>query len=98
MVISDSDEACAARLSLYAESDITLSFSRPSVSRGVSRGVDRTQSMPGHSMGTLRLRVAPYLGPAQLFAACSTEMQKQLGGLGDAPSEKFEILSFLGRF
>ena len=29
-------------------------------------GVARTQPMPGHSMGTLRLRVAPYPGPAQL--------------------------------
>ena len=42
-------------------------------------------------MGTLRLRVASCLGPAQLSAAYSTEMEKQLGGLGGAPPENFEI-------
>ena len=48
--------------------------------------------MPGHSMGTLHLPVASYLGPAQLLVACSMEMQKQLGGgLGDAPPENFGI-------
>ena len=39
-------------------------------------GVARAQPLPGHSMGTLRLRVAS--GPAQISAACSTEMQKQV--------------------
>ena len=29
-------------------------------------GVARTQPMPGHSVGTLRLRIASYPGPAQL--------------------------------
>ena len=47
--------------------------------------------MPGHSMGTLWLRVASCPGPAQLLAACSTEMKKQLGGSGDAPQENFGI-------
>ena len=57
-----------------------------------SSGVARAQLMPGHSMGTLRLQVASYPGPTQLSAACSTEMQKQLGGgLGGAPSENFRI-------
>ena len=42
-------------------------------------GVGRAQPMPGHSMGTLRLRIS-YPGHAQLSAACSTEMQKQLSG------------------
>ena len=40
-----------------------------------------------------------YPGPAQLSAACSTEMQKQLGGSGGMLSQKIlEFLSFLGRF
>ena len=54
-------------------------------------GVARAQPLPGHSMGTLRLRVASCLGPVQLSAAYSTEMEKQLGGSGDAPPENFEI-------
>ena len=43
---------------------------------------------PGHSVDTLRLRVASYLGPAQLPVVCNTEMQKQLGGSGGMPSPK----------
>ena len=63
-----------------------------SVKLCINSGVPRAQPMPGHSMGTLRLRVASYLGPAQLSAACSTEMQKQLGGSGgDTPPEHFGI-------
>ena len=42
-------------------------------------------------MGTPHLRVASYLGPTQLSAACSTEIQKQLEGLGGAPPENLEI-------
>ena len=42
------------------------------------------------------LRVASCLGPAQLPAAYSTEMEKQLGGSGGCFPRKF--LSFLGRF
>ena len=34
---------------------------------------------------------ASYPGPAQLSVACSMEMQKQLGGSGDAPPENFGI-------
>ena len=52
-------------------------------------GVARARPMPGHRMGTLRLRVASYPGPAQLSAACSTEMQKQLGGSGGCSPTKF---------
>jgi len=33
---------------------------------GVCTSVARTQPMPGHSVGTLRLRVASSPGPAQL--------------------------------
>ena len=54
----------------------------PFATATLGSGVARAQPMPGHSMGTLRLRVASYPGPAQLSAACSTEMRKQLGGSG----------------
>ena len=54
--------------------------------------------MPGHSLGTLRLRVVPYPGPAQLSVTCSTEMQKQQGGGGMLPKKVFEFLGFLSRF
>ena len=46
--------------------------------------------------GHTTLRVASCLGPAQLPAAYSTEMEKQLGGSGGCFPRKF--LSFLGRF
>ena len=55
----------------------------------VISGVIRAQPLPGHSMGTLRLRVASSLGPAQLSAAYSTEMEKQLGGSGGCSPRKF---------
>jgi len=54
----------------------------------VFSGVGRAQPMPGHSMGTLCLQVS-YPGHTQLSAACSTEMQKQLGGSGGCCPRKF---------
>ena len=57
------------------------------------RGIARTQLMPCHSMGTLRLQVALYPGPAQLSIAWSTEMQKQLWGSGGMlPQKLLELI------
>ena len=71
----------------------------------VASGVARARPMPGHSMGTLCLRVALYsMGTTRTqappsFSACSTKMQKQLGRSGECSPRKFwEFLSFLGRF
>ena len=57
-------------------------------------GVARTQLMPGHSVGTLRLRVAPRLA----LAACSTDAEGTGGVWGMLPQEILEFLSFKSRF
>ena len=51
--------------------------------RGIHSGVARAQPMPGHSMGTLCLRVASYPGPAQLLRLQyeNTEATREVWGV-----------------
>ena len=52
--------------------------------------VARAQPMPGHSTGTLRLRVASYPGPAQLLRLQYGNAEVTRGP-GGTPSENFGI-------
>ena len=62
-------------------------------------GVARAHPMPGHSMGTLCLRVASYSGPAQLLCLQYKNAEATIGRSRECSLRKFwEFLSFLGRF
>ena len=64
----------------------------------IRSGVARAQPMPGHSMGTLCLRVASYLGPAQLLRLQYGNAEATRGVWGMLPQKILEFLSFLGWF
>ena len=59
----------------------------------VRTGPKKNKSLTGHSMDTLRLRVASYPGPAsfQLLTIRNAEATTELGGSGGCSPENFGI-------
>ena len=61
-----------------------------------SSGVARTQPMPGHSVGTLRLRRTQ--APPSFKPLAVRNVEAARGVWGMLPQKTLEFLSFIGRF